>query len=243
LRKKKILEVITMRKLFVLFLLGLCVCFIGGCCNCNGTGTPPDVPDTPDDPQPPTNNETYLTWNSGRTEIYVTKRPIQGANNYSWVESGTGEYSSSDYYFGDMGVLIPYGTKFSDGSVSLTVAPYEEVDYTTEASTEFNDTSFVSNENEDGEAEGTEPDVWHIGTAPSGRTASDYTLDENRGEYVYNGGSNSNTNTQQTAPQVVQQGTEQTPSASSALLNEDSDDEDVNGNVSENDGRNLSTNR
>jgi hypothetical protein len=111
------------------------------------------------------------------------------------------------------------------------------VDYTLvtdSTSTEFNDTSFVSSGGAHDEASGIDPDVWNVGTAPSGRTTSDYTYDSNRRVYVYNG-SNSSTNTQQ--------GAEQTPNASSALPDEDSDDEDVNGNVNENDGRNLNTNR
>jgi hypothetical protein len=219
-----------MRKLFVLFLLGLCVCLVSGCCNCNGTGTTPDEPDTP---EPPTNSVTYLT-RRGSIEVYVTAQPIQGVNDYTWFEPGTGEYSSSGYYLGHMETIeYPYVTKWSDSSVTFSVDPYEGVDYTiyTE-NTEFNDTSFVSSGGESDETNGTEPDILSIGTAPSGRTASDYTYDANRREYVYNGG-NSNTNTQQVAPSA----------SPSALLNEDSDDEDVNGNVSENDGRNLNTGR
>jgi hypothetical protein len=208
------------------------VCLVGGCCN--GTGTTPDEPDTP---EPPTNSGTYLTWDNIHMEIYVTRQPIKEVEDYIWVEPGTGEYSSSGYYFSTMGITIPHGTRWSDGSVTLSMYAYEGVSYThhdmLSGFVEFNDTSFVSNGSEDGEAEGTEGDVWLAGTAPSGRTESDYTLDSNRQMYVYNSG-NSNTNTQQVAEQILD-------TLSSALPDEDSDDEDVNGNVSENDGRNLNT--
>jgi hypothetical protein len=220
-----------MRKIFVFFLLGLCVCLVGGCCNGNGT-----TPDEPDTPEPPANNVTYLTSDIGHVEIYVTSQPFKEVDDYIWVEPGTGEYSSSGYYLSTMGIAIPYGTRWSDGSVTLSLYPFEGVTYTRYESyddfIEFNDTSFVSSVYE---ANGTEPDYWNAGTAPNGRTESDYTYDSEREQYVYNSG-NSNTNTQQVA--------EQTQSTSPpALSDEDSDDEDVNGNVNENDGRNLDTNR
>ncbi|MDR1478858.1 MAG: hypothetical protein LBJ00_07945, partial [Planctomycetaceae bacterium] len=162
-------------------------------------------------------------------------------NDYRWIEPGTGEYSSSGYYFSDMGILIPYATKWSNGSYTLSTAPYEGVNYLSysegDNNIEFNDTSFVSN-GRNYEAGGTEPDYWEIGTAPAGRTESDYAYDSNTGKYVYNGGSSSSNNApQQSAPSTpVEQVLEE---LSSVLSDDDPDDEDVNGNVNENDGNTL----
>jgi hypothetical protein len=204
-----------MKKCFVLVLLGLCVCLISGCCN------------TAVSPEPPAASGPYLTWDNGPIEIYVTSQPIDGVHDYVWIEPGTGEYSSSGYYYSEMGIIIPHATKWSDGSITLSVAQYEGANYGYSVLTsEFNDTSFVSNGREGGEAEGTEPDVWYVGDAPAGRTKSDYTYDSNRDIYVYNGSQNS-------------EPINQTTDALTSDPDDDNDD-DVNGIIENNDGLNLS---
>jgi hypothetical protein len=219
------LEVITMKKFCMLVLLGLCVCLISGCCATTaGPSGSSDQPE-PEPPDQPSSIGTYLTWDSGPIEIYVTSRPIDGVTDYNWIEPGTGEYGTSGYYYSDMGILIPYATKWSDGSLTLSVAAYDEVDYDSDSTSEFNDTSFVSNGSEDGEADGNEPDIWYIGNAPSGRTKSDYTFDSNSNKYVYNGNTPPAGNLRRT----------------STADNSDDDDDtnDVNGDINENDGLNL----
>lgn len=223
-----------MRKLFVSVLVGLCVCLASGCGSGDGT---------PNNPQP---SGTYLTWDNMRIEIYVTNRPIQGVDDYRWIEPGTGEYSSSGYYYSEMGILIPHATRWSDGTVTLSVDPYEGVNYISYAESdnflEFNDTSFRSNGSEYGEAEGTEPDFWDVGTAPNGRSESDYTYDPVNRRYVYSGNSAANAPQQAAAP--AEQAAEQIlDTLSDALSDEDADDEDVNATVNENDGLNLNSNR
>jgi hypothetical protein len=247
------LEVISMKKLFVLVLLGLVVCLISGCCNT--TASPvvppvddvpdaPEVPDTPTTPDAPTTHDgPYLTWDSGPIEIYVTRQPIDGVTDYQWIEPGTGDYSSSGYYYSTMGILIPYATKWSDGSVTLSLAPYGDVNYDEwgETTAEFNDTSFVSNGSEDGEAEGTEPDVWYVGTAAEGRTKADYTYDSSSNSYVYNGGStDSNTNTPSQPETIIDQIADV---VSNGMDTDDSDTDDVTGDINSNDGLNISNRR
>ncbi|MDR2644190.1 MAG: hypothetical protein LBC74_15520 [Planctomycetaceae bacterium] len=238
-----------MKKLFVLVFVGLCVSLISGCCNNCGNAVLPDnppnnTPDTPSTPAPTTSG-TYLTWDSGPIEIYVTNQPIEGVNDYELVEAGTGEYSSSEYYYSDMGILVPYATKWSDGSVTLSTRPYAGVDYEIDGDcTEFNDTTFVSNGSEYGEADGTEGDVWSIGTAPDGRTKSDYTYDASAGAYVYSGGNSSdNTVVQGPETQNPSQVLPETQSVDRTPVDDDPDTNDVNGGINENDGVNLNSNR
>ncbi|MDR2642673.1 MAG: hypothetical protein LBC74_07755 [Planctomycetaceae bacterium] len=217
---------IKMRFLFVLILLGLCVSLTSGCCN-NGVLSEPNMPDSPN-----TREGAYLTRDSKLSpEIYVTTQKIEGVN-YQWIEPGTGEYSDSGYHYGEMEIQLPYATKWSDGTVTLTIAPFEDVDdyyavfsfdedvQSSVLTAEYNDTTFVSNGNAGGEAEGTEPDYWYDGTAPSGRTRSDYSTEIGpNGKYTYNGNSNNTI-------------------LPSSNIDDDSD-EDTNGDITVNDGVNI----
>jgi hypothetical protein len=212
-----------MKRFFVLVLLGLCACMISGCFDNAATTT-----NQPNDTSV-TNNGPYLTKDNltnESSEIYVTEEPIDGVSDYVWIEPGTGEYSQNGYYYSDMGIKVPYATKWSDGSFTLSIAEYEGVDYAKDVVTsEFNDTSFVSN-NAGTEANGNDPDVWKVGNAPDGHSKSDYSYDESKNMYVYN----NTTQEPESDTDVVDQITD--------TITDDSDDdeEDINDIIDVNDG-------
>jgi hypothetical protein len=233
--KNTFLGELKMKKLFVLVaLLSFCVCLSSGCCNNNTPVVPDDTPD------PPTSGVTYLTHIKNResddpSEIYVTSQPIEGATNYQWVEPGTGEYSSSGYYYCDLTnnekINYPYATEWADGSITLSTGPFTASalylwyqlgsNYIT-----YNDTAFVSYD-EYREASGMETDFWYIYDAPDGYNKDDYTYDTDKNEFIHNSDLTGNT-LQQLANSL----------GSSANVEPD-DDDDINEDISENDGINT----
>jgi hypothetical protein len=225
-----------MKKILVLVaLLSFCVCLSSGCCN-NNSPVVPDTPNNPTTPDTPTvgDESTYLTLRDDGgdsiLEIYVTKLPIDEVT-YSWIEAGTGEYSSSGYFLSNTRIDdFAYATRWSDGTVTFSLSPYGDINYIStgvtdvQPHTDYNDTTFIGYTDD---ASGSDPDVWYEGNAPDGHTKSDYTFDSAQKKYVYNGGTTGNT-LQQLANSL----------GSSANVEPD-DDEDINEDINENDGINT----
>jgi hypothetical protein len=119
--------------------------------------------------------------NSGKyitDDWYVTKQPVlkvpyqkssSGAIYYGWrkYSDDTSDYTG-DYL---------YATKWSDGSYTLSVYKFQDVEYAETSTTEF---SYVQ----------TQSYAWNAGSERSGRKESDYTFNMSSNEYQYTGGSN-----------------------------------------------------
>jgi hypothetical protein len=248
-KNKENYEVKQMKKILALVFLGVCVSLFGTGCNKN-----------------PNYSGAYLTLDSLDYEIYVTDQPIEELkDSYEWI--ATGDYSSSGYWYCDLGIPQPYATKWSDGTTSFTKYPYQDVDYGGGWTDQFNSTTFVN----DGastelniyndlfveEASRDEPDAWFWNTVPNTHSKSDYTLDLNAynewgdpGVYVLNNGgqtrqtlpSSSNTDSDDPTATEDQNTTNDQSSIATQIDDENVDDgydEEYDANINNNDGREL----
>jgi hypothetical protein len=109
---------------------------------------------------------TESDYSTGYVTNYVTSQPIL-LLPYQKSSSGEIYYNSSDYN-------THHATKWSDGSYTLSLYEFSDIDYNSTTTTDFSyDSASYS---------------WLVGTAQSGRKESDYTFDESAKVYKYNAG-------------------------------------------------------